>query len=289
MQHDEGTFRGLGGLPLYYQRWLPAQNSARAVLAVVHGIGEHSGRYGNVVNYFVPRGFAVYACDLRGHGRSPGKRGHITSWAEYREDVHAFLTMVNQQEPGRLLFLFGHSMGGLIVLDYALSYPSGLRGVIASAPVLDAGAVSPLKIIISRVLSRIWPSFSWSLGLDLTALSRDAAVAKAYRADPLCHGQGTARWGTEIRATMLRVQTHAADLRVPLLIVHGSADRIAPAEAIRRFFVGLSVPDRERYEYSGGYHELHNDLDSERVFADIEEWVVRRISTSTASARQVAP
>ena len=277
MGHSEGTFRGYGGLDLFYQRWRPV-GEPKAVLAIVHGFGEHSGRYGNVVDWLVPKGYAIYAFDLRGHGRSPGQRSYINRWEEYREDVRAFLTFVQGQEPGRPLFLMGHSMGGLIVLDYALHYPEGLQGVIASGPALAQVGVSPVVMTLGRLLSRLWPRFTLDTRLDATAISRDPKVVEAYVNDPLVHSVGTARLGAEMTKTMEWVNEHAADLRVPLLVLHGGADRLVPPEASRAFFERVALEDKTRYEYEGYYHEPHNEVGWERPLADLEAWLEAHLS-----------
>ncbi len=276
MQHREASFRTPDGLDLYRQDWRP-EMPAKAVLAIVHGFGEHSGRYKNIVDYFVPRGYAVYAFDLRGHGRSPGTRGGIKAWSEYREDVKAFLRTVAEQEPGRPLFLYGHSLGGEITLDYVLHYPEGLKGVIASGPTLGPPGVSPLLLWISRLMSRIAPTMSMETKLDATALSRDQAVVEAYVTDPLVHGTGTARLGTEMSDTAAWVQAHAGDLRLPLLIVHGQKDRLVNPEDSQRFFKNVTFADKERIEYPGGFHEPHNDIEHSKVMADIEGWIVKHL------------
>lgn len=276
MNHNEGTFQGFGGLQLYYQCWRP-DGKPRAVLAIVHGFGEHSGRYMNVVHHLVPKGYAVYAFDHRGHGRSPGPRGHINSWEEFREDMRAFLQMVAAQEPGRPLFLMGHSMGGLIVLEYALHYPEGLKGVIASGPVLAQVGVSPLLLLLARLFSRIWPRLAMNTGLDATAISRDPEVVAAYQADPLVHSIASARLGTEMARATAWTHEHAAEWKLPLLILHGGADRLAPPEGSRRFFENVPIADKERYEYEGGYHEPHNDVNRAQVLADLEHWLERHL------------
>jgi alpha-beta hydrolase superfamily lysophospholipase len=276
MQHTEGSFRGVDGLELYCQAWRP-EAAPRAVLAVTHGFGEHSGRYKNVVDHFVPRGYAVYGFDLRGHGRSPGKRGFIRSWSDYRGDTAAFLKMVAEKEPRRPLFLYGHSLGGLIVLDYVLHTPEGLKGVIASGPSLGAPGISPFLLAVSRILSVILPSFAMDTKLDATTISRDPLVVKAYKEDPLVHSMGTARLGGEMNATVLWTQAHAQDIRLPLLIVQGAEDRLAPAPDSRRFFDHVTYADKERIEYPGGFHEPHNDIEHPKVMADIERWVERHL------------
>jgi len=276
MDHREGTFEGAGGTALYYQCWHPG-GEPRGVLVIVHGFGEHSGRYANVVNRLVPRGYAVYAFDHRGHGRSPGQRGYVNRWEEFREDVRAFLDLVRGQEPGRPLFLMGHSLGGLIVLEYGLRHPQGLRGLVASGPALAQVGVSPLLLLLSRLLSRVWPRFAMDTKLDATAISRDQAVVEAYVNDPLVHSMGTARLGAEMNAAMEWVNAHAADLQVPLLILHGSADRLVPPEASRAFFERVALADKERIEYQGFYHEPHNDVGWEQAVADLEAWLERHL------------
>ncbi|GAC1400074.1 MAG: alpha/beta hydrolase [Chloroflexota bacterium] len=277
MRHTTGHLRGWAGVSLHHQVWVPA-GTPGAMLAIVHGFGEHSGRYAGITAEMVARGYAVAAFDLRGHGQSGGRRGFIRSWAEYRHDVGVFLSTVREGAPQRRTFLMGHSMGGLIVLDYALHRPKGLSGVIASAPVLGQIGVSPLRLHLSRVLSRVSPTFSLEAGLDLEALSRDPAVVEAYRQDRLVHGRATARLATELAATVGRVQAQAPHLRVPLLIVHGEADRIASPEGSRLFFERVTYPDKERYVYAGGYHEPHNDLEHARVVGDIAGWMERHLA-----------
>jgi alpha-beta hydrolase superfamily lysophospholipase len=270
--HVEGTFEGYDGRSLYYQRWQP-DGAPKAVLMVLHGFGEHSGRYGNVVDWFVPRGYAVHAFDQRGHGRSSGKRGYVESWAEYRDDLKAFLDLSHNGSPDVPLFLVGHSQGGLIVLDYVLHDPSRLAGVVSSAPILGQPGISPILVPIAKLLSRVWPSFTMEVRLDVTALARDVAVQQAYADDPLVHGKGTARLGTELTATMSWVRAHAAEVALPCLVVLGGADRLCPPDATRSFFKEMTIADRELIEYEGHYHEVFNDLGKETVLADVERWL----------------
>lgn len=272
MEHTEGTCNGSGNLDLFYQRWRP-EGSARAALAIVHGFGEHGSRYPNVINHLVPRGYAIYALDHRGHGRSPGQRGHVNAWREYREDVRAFIQLVARHESPRSIFLWGHSLGGLIVLEYALHYPDGLRGVIASAPLLGQAGVSPILIALARILSRVAPKFSLSTGLDATTLSRDPDVVKAYTSDPLVHSLATPRLSTEITAAQTWTLAHAGEWRVPLLLFFGTADRLVPPENTRRFFDAIAFPDKHKIEYEGAYHETHNDIIHAQVMADVERWL----------------
>lgn len=277
MQHREGTFQGFGGVELFCQRWRP-EGEPRAALAIVHGFAEHSGRYANVVGHLVPRGFAVYGYDLRGFGRSPGRRGHVGSWSEHREDAAAFLRKVGGDEPGRPLFLMGHSMGGLIALDYVLRRPEGLAGAIASGPGLEpVGVAKPYLVALARLLSRIWPRFSLDVGLDASAVSRDPEVVRAFLDDPLRNPRGTVRWGTEVLAAIAWIKAHAGEMKVPLLMVHGGDDRLVSPEGSRRFFAKVTHPDKELHVYDGVYHEPHNDLGHEKVLADLGDWLERHL------------
>ena len=279
---DELTFTGSGGLELYCRRWR-AEHKPKAVLAIVHGHGEHSGRYGNVVDWFVPRGYSVYAFDLRGHGHSQGKRGALESFGEYRDDVQAFLGLVRETEPAPV-FLAGHSLGGLIVLNYALHNGHGLAGVVSSGPVLSAPGISPFLLWLSRVLARVWPSLTLESGLDTAALSRDAAVVEAYVNDPLVHSKGSVRMATEMLDAVEWTQAHAAELAMPCLIVHGGEDRLCDPQASKRFYDSVAFPDKERIEYDGYFHEVYNELGKEKVFADVEAWLERHLQTQEDAA-----
>lgn len=273
MEHREATLHGAADADLYVQTWQPA-GAIRGVVALVHGIGEHSGRYGYLVERLVGRGFAVAALDNRGHGRSGGIHGHIDSWAEYREDVHAFVHYVSTQFMRLPIFLYGHSLGGLIVTDYVLFHPEGLDGLIVSGhPLRPTGSAKPVLILLARILSRYKPTISFPLGLDDNTLSRDPEVVRAYKEDPLVHRRVSARWGTETLAAIDRVRARASEIRLPLLILHGGADRINSVDGSRELFGLASSPDKQIRIYPGGYHEPHNDLDRELVATDVIEWL----------------
>jgi alpha-beta hydrolase superfamily lysophospholipase len=273
MEHREGIFQGVDGIELYWQSWRP-ESGFRATIGIIHGFGEHSGRYASLASHFVSQGYAVYGFDLRGHGRSPGQRGHINSWDEYRGDVKGFLGLICNREPGRAVFLWGHSMGALIALDYLLRGPAGLCGaVISGAPLEPVGVAKPLLVLIARVLSRIWPHFSLPLGISPKALSRDPEAVKAYEADPLVHGKTTVRWGTEVLRTIERVKVHAAEVHIPLMLIHGGADPLNSVKGTRSFFDKIVFPDKTMKIYPGSYHEVHNDLDRSQVMEDAAQWL----------------
>jgi alpha-beta hydrolase superfamily lysophospholipase len=274
--YAEGTVAGSHGLLLFRRSWHPAA-APRAVLLNLHGLGDHSGLYGALSDGMIASGFAVHALDLRGNGRSPGKRGHVNAWSDYREDLRCFVELVRREEPGRPLFLLGNSLGGLIAIDYALHYPDGLRGVIAAAPPLGQLSVPPVLLALGRIMSRIWPAFSLETGMDLSGLAQDPAVAAELLADPLFHRMGSARLSTEVRAAIARVQRRAAAFPLPLLVLHGSKDRMVPPDGSRAFVARVAHPDKRLIEYPEGRHVLFADSDREQVLADLEQWIEQHL------------
>jgi alpha-beta hydrolase superfamily lysophospholipase len=249
--------------------------SPRAVLAVVHGYGEHSGRYMNMVRALVPHGYGLHAYDLRGHGRSPGRRGHVDRWGDYEDDTCLFLAQIQARSPGIPIFLYGHSLGGMIVLTYGLRRPEGLRGVIASAPALATPNISPFLLSVSRLFSRAWPTLSMPTGLDVQSISRDPEVVNAYRNDPLVRDIGSARLSTELAAAREWALAHASEFQLPLLMVQGGADRLIPPEMGQRFYDQVLLTDKEIKVYPDAYHEVHNDLCAQQVMLDMEHWLER--------------
>jgi alpha-beta hydrolase superfamily lysophospholipase len=274
--YAEGTVVGSRGLLLFHRTWRPAA-PPRAVLLNLHGLGDHSGLYGALGDRMVASGFAVHALDLRGNGRSPGKRGHVDAWSDYREDLRRFVELVRREEPGRPLFLLGNSLGGLIAIDYALHHPEGLRGVIAAAPPLGRLSVPSVLLALGRVVSRIWPTFSLETGMDLSGLARDPAVVAELLADPLFHRVGSARLSTEVQAAIARVQSRAAEFPLPLLVLHGSKDRMVPPDGSRLFVARVVHPDKRLIEYPEGYHVLFADSDREQVLADLVHWIEQHL------------
>lgn len=284
INHSESTFKGIGEVDLYYQSWKPT-GKVKAVLAIVHGLGGHSSKYGNIVQHFIPKQYAVYGFDMRGHGRSPGQRGYINSWAEFREDLRIFLELIQTQHPKCPIFLLGHSLGSIVVLDYVLRYPqtaAALQGVIILAPSLGKVGVSKIKLFLGQLLSRVWPRFTLNTGLDLAAGTRDEKVLATYAQDYLRHTLGTARLATEFFDTVAWINHHTAEWQLPLLILHGGADRVALPEGGKIFYEQLtSCTDKTRIEYPDAYHELQDDLNYQEVLADLESWVERHLPPET--------
>ncbi len=236
----------------------------------------------NLVTSLVPCGYSLHSFDLRGHGRSPGQRGHIDSWDEFRDDLMAFFDAVVPEGSGLPRFLLGHSMGGVIVLDYCLRKQPQLEGLICLAPAIGDLGVPAALWFIARSLERFWPRFSLGTQLQLKYISRDPDVLRNALNDPLCSRKASARLGMQFKQTIEWIQAHAGDISLPLLIVHGTADRIANPEGSRRFIRNVNFPDAELKEYEGGYHELHNDIIKEQVLADLEQWLARHLSPKSA-------
>ena len=278
MHHTDGSFTGTDNHALYRQSWLP-EGETRACLALVHGIGEHSSRYPALVEHLTGRGIAVHSFDLRGHGRSRGKRGHIRSWDEYREDIRIFLDLVRQE--GKPVFLMGHSLGGLMVLNFAIGYPGDLVGVIASSPALAQNGASPVVLTVARILSAIFPEFTLPTGLDTTAISRNADVVAAYRADPLVHGMASARFAAEMVRVMAWTNAHTR----PILPCRCSLSMARTTALCRRKPAASSsimcpLKRKKRLEYPGGYHESHNDLHAAQAVQDVGDWIDQALSSA---------
>ncbi|MGD1854615.1 MAG: alpha/beta fold hydrolase [Leptolyngbyaceae cyanobacterium] len=282
VQHQDGMFTAADGLSLYYQSWLPT-STVKATIVLVHGLGGHSGLFQNVVKALISEGYALYGYDLRGHGLSPGQRGYINRWADYRHDLACFMTMVQAQHPTVPCFLLSHSLGGIIALDYALhvgssnasgqtAYPD-ISGIVAASLPLGTHATTKLRLKIGQMLSLGWPRFSLSLGLKHILPSRDRAVVLAYAHDPLRHHRGTARLATEFLKTVQSLRAHQDRLTTPLLMLHGSADKVADYSASHDFFKRLSLIKKTFIGYDGAYHELYNESNQAEIMADINTWL----------------
>jgi alpha-beta hydrolase superfamily lysophospholipase len=283
MKHIEGRFAGYENVQLYYQSWHPEQPS-QAVVILVHGLGGHSGVFQNVVDYLIPQGYEIYALDLRGHGHSPGQRGHINSWVEFREDLRAFLRQIRLQRACCPYILWGHSLGGTIALDYALRMlgetqgnQSEIQGLVVTAPALAKINIDPVKLAMGRLISKFVPRFSLKLGIHHSLGSRDPTAVSAYLQDPLRHEYGSARLATEFFATVDWICQHGAELKSPLLIMHGSADRVTLPEGSRAFFQRVLFADKEHWEYPGSYHDLYVDVDYDEIFTDLTTWLARHL------------
>jgi acylglycerol lipase len=272
MRHEDGFFEGVRGVRVYRQCWLP-DGDPKAVLLVVHGLGEHCGRYTNVVNHLVPLGYALYGLDHVGHGKSDGAREYVERFEDFTDTLDIYRGMVNQAQPDKPLVLYGHSLGGLISTTYLLDHQAGLAGAVLSAPLSRVpDNVSAMTITMGRVLSRLLPK-AGVLPLDAAAVSRDPAVVQAYMDDPLVfHGKTPARLAAEMMRAMQRVTAEAGTITLPVMIFQGSADRLDPGDA-RFLYDTVSSADKTLKVYEGLYHETHNEPECAMVLHDIEVWL----------------
>ena len=250
-----------------------APESPRGALAIVHGYGEHSGRYREFARWLAARGWLVAACDLPGHGKSPGRRGHIRSFSDYLAAVKALLAEVRRAVPAPV-FLLGHSLGGLIAARYLQLQPGAAAGLILSSPFFGLAMPVPAwKRTLARMLSRLCPAASLPSGIRPEDLSHDPEVVEAYRGDPLVHRAATARWFTEVLAAQAAALREAEKIQVPLLIIQGEEDRLAEVAATRRFVARSRAPDLTFRLYAGLYHETLNEVGKERVWQEVLDWL----------------
>ncbi|MGM0453540.1 MAG: alpha/beta hydrolase [Thermodesulfobacteriota bacterium] len=264
------------GCCLMYRQY-PAAGDERARVLIAHGLGEHSGRYGHLIDWLVCKGIGVWAYDHRGHGQSGGKRGHIENFSDYTEDLNLMIGTARADLSDNLpFFLLGHSMGGLMVLHYCQRYPKQVDGVIASSPGLaTAEKIPAVKGKIGQILSRVMPAVTMDNELEPQYLSHDADVVDAYVNDPLVHRRISARWFTEFLKAMAETRGAADGIRIPVLLQVAGDDRIVDADTTRRFFGTLTVTDKTLCFYDGLYHEIYNETDTQRqqVLTDLENWL----------------
>lgn len=274
MKHQEGVFRGARGAGLYYQGWLP-EGEVGAVLLVVHGLAEHSGRYMNLVNRFVPLGYAVYGIDHVGHGRSEGRRLYVKRFADYTEPLKTYVDMVRCWQPDKPVFLVGHSMGGLIGALHLFDHQKDLAGAVLSGPAVKAPGNIPAAIVfIGRVLSVFAPRMGLVPPVDEEGVCRDPAVVKAYLADPLVHrGKLTARLGAELIGAMERARAEANRITLPILILQGGADCLVDPSGARTLYEKITSSDKKLIVYEGFFHEVFNEPQHDRVLTDVELWL----------------
>lgn len=274
MTHGRASLAASDSTPLTYQYWIP-DTPTEAAVAFLHGVGGHSGQptYRYFVDYLVDTSCSVYGLDLRGFGRSAGRRGHVDRWNDFIDDVSAFVNTVRHEQPNSPLFLFGQSLGGLIALEYAMGNDSRLDGVIVSAPALAQPDVPAWLPSLVRGLARVVPTLPVNPRVDVSAFTRDPAEVARLKADPLRYPKVTARFAVEFDAAVTRVQASAHRFGVPLLVVVGSADAITPPQASQAFYESAATNDKTLNIYEGGYHQPILDTNREEVLTDIGTWI----------------
>jgi len=277
MEHHEGRFEGVRGTEIRYQYWLP-DGEPDASLLIVHGLAEHCGRYANVIDRFVPRGYAVYGVDHIGHGKSAGRRVYVERFGDFIAVLKTYVDRIGEWRPGVPLFMVGHSLGALIGAVYLLDHPGDLAGAILSGPLVKVpDNISPATVLLSRLLSVVLPKLGVA-AVDATGVSRDPAVVRAYVDDPLVYtGKTTARLGCEMLKAMRRVAEEVHKIEIPLLVLQGGADRLVSPDGAEMLHRLAGSADKTLKVYDGLHHEVYNEPERDVVLADVEAWLRERL------------
>jgi len=272
IQHDEGYFSARDGLRLFWQSDVPVD--AKAHVAVIHGYGDHGGRYRQLVAQLAADGFACHALDYRGHGRADGRRGYVDRFEDYLADVGLFVDRCKAQAAGKKLFLFAHSLGGLISIHHLKFHADGLAGAVLSGPYLELALQAPaFKVLAAKVANKVVPWVPIPTEIKTTQLTRDAAMIAEAEKDPLYLHIVTPRFFLESSAAQPAARAAGPDIRLPLLLVCGAEDPIASTSAMRTFFEGVASADKAFKAYPGMLHEPWNEQGREEVYRDISLWI----------------
>lgn len=274
----ESTWKvdGEAGAKLHARSWAPDADP-HSIAVIAHGLAEHCGRYGELVLHLVAAGYAVYSLDHRGHGKSSGGRANVDRFEYLLADLDRLFARARADWPGRPATLIGHSMGGAIAFAYALRHQDRLHALVLSAPLLGTDPkVSKVQETAARLLSRLAPGLG-ALTLPADTISRDPAVVAAYRSDPLVHtGAIPARTLVELVDAVAGFPSQAPQLRLPVLILHGTGDSLVPLANTMPTVERIGSRDKTLRHYDGLYHEVFNEPERARVFADVLAWLAER-------------
>lgn len=265
------------GIDLFVRYRRPA--NPKGTVLVVHGVGEHAGRWANLEHALVEGGWSYYGYDHRGHGQSTGRRVHIDRFSNYLDDLQRVYDEVRAHAGEGKVFVYGHSMGAMVVaLWAALRRPTVWGVILAAAPFRLAVKVPKVKIAAAKILSKIVPTLVLANEVDPAILSHDPAVGKAYRLDPLVETKATVRWGDEFLKAQVEIKTRGAEIEVPVLLLHGTGDALADYRGTEDFVTAAISSDKTVKIYDGLFHELHNEpaADRNRVFGDVLAWLEAR-------------
>lgn len=257
---------------IHGQVWEP-DSTVSGVIILVHGLGEHSGRYSShFADYFTQQGFAIVTFDLPGHGKSGGKRGHINQYDDFSKLVSSGVSYTKSKYLDLPIFVYGHSLGGLIALEYIIKHKPEINGAIITAPVIDVNEpIPPVKVALAKILDKFFPSFVLDSGLNRNMLSRDISVIEKYNSDPLVHGMTSSRLGMYIINIGEYVKNNAKQISIPTLLMVGSAEGIVSKSAIDNF---CQQADKcQEKVWPGLYHELHNEPEQLEVFKYTYKWM----------------
>lgn len=287
--HETGSFTGKGGIEIFFQKWIA--DKAKAVIILVHGLGEHSGRYENLLKSLADKKVSVFAIDHRGHGKSDGKKGHIDSFMDYVYDLKLFLEFIKEENKGLPVIVFGHSLGGVIASKYAMTYPDDLSMLVISSPGFAPAFKLPAwKIKVSSFFSSRISSLTFPNGLNISDISHDKDVVAAYQNDPLVHNKVTARFVVEFMRAGQECLANAGSIKKPLLVFAGGGDHIADSKAAEKFYNAASSSVKKLFIFEGLYHETMNETAAERekVLNDVTGWILKNIDSSAVEKVTVA-
>lgn len=273
MKTFEWEWKSFDGLTMYSKGWEP-EKDPKAVVCLIHGLGEHIGRYEHVGAAFAAAGYALLGFDLRGHGKSGGPRGHAPSADAFFKDIKAFVQDAAKRYPSALRFLYGHSLGGLLTLSYAVTYPVDVKGLIVSSPGLRTAIhEQKAKLMLAKILGSLAPTITLASELDTAALSRDPQVVKDYVNDPLVHNKITTGFGKAGLVITDLAFKNASKLTVPLLLVYCTDDKIAFPRGSEEFshLAPQGMVTLKRFE--GLYHEPHNEPEKAEVLKTYIQWL----------------
>lgn len=279
----ETSFETHNGLTLFARRWTPSEKP-RAVVLLVHGYAEHSGRYDHVAGTFARQGAAVYAYDQRGHGRSDGRQAYVDHFEQYLADLTLFRQQIPEPHSDLPVFLFGHSMGGLIALLYVLNLRPSFQGLVLNAPALEINPdLAPLLRPIAQGVGRLFPTLP-TVRSPRNAISRDPSVVEAAQNDPLNYtGRTPARTGAELLRAGSEARSRLDELNMPFLVLHGTSDPLATPAWSERLHRRAGAEDKTLKLYRGLYHETFNEPERDQVLEDLGTWLGERIPTSRSS------
>jgi alpha-beta hydrolase superfamily lysophospholipase len=272
MPHSEFERASFDGLKLYFQLW-QAEQSPKGIVFLVHGLGEHSGRYAHWAAFLNEAGYDLIAYDLRGHGKSGGQRGHVSSFEDYVKDTDILLKEAEERYPGLPRFLYGHSLGGLIVNYYVLLRKPNLNGVVVSALSNKTSLQEQkAKVMLSKILGSIVTTMTINTGLIPATISRDPEIVSRYINDPLVHHQVTVGWGKSALETIAWSDQHAGEWNLPVLFMHGEKDELGFADGSREFASRIKGECTLKI-WPGLFHEVHNEPEKQQVFAYLLNWL----------------
>jgi alpha-beta hydrolase superfamily lysophospholipase len=271
---DTSHYLNIGGRVIHYRKWGPLQ--PKAIVCLVHGLGDHSGRYAFVAEYFSRQGICTYAMDHSGHGKSGGKRGFAKNLRYIFLPFDHLLSKIREENPGLPVLLYGHSMGGGLLLNYLLQKLPSISGLIATSPWIRLSFQPPgWKIFLGRILGLLMPGITLPSDLVVEHISRDPAAVDSYRLDPMVHDKISAGLGR----AMLQCEKFLARFRgkmpVPTLVMHGSDDKLTSETASREFSERVGGITFKKWD--GAYHELHQEVDKEQFAAFLAEWIFKTV------------